>query len=164
MSSGVGISLEELLAWSDEAAHCWKSHFEANPAVLELPCGINNSANVQALTRHIWGAEQRWSQRLAGLPETEFPQGSLDALFSMHTRAVELFRELLDGPSERWNEDYELRFDWLPTEKRHVSRRKIVLHALIHSQRHYAQLATLVRMAGFPIKTGGDLLFSVALQ
>jgi len=35
MSSSIGISLEELLAWndawSDEAAHCWRRHFEANP-------------------------------------------------------------------------------------------------------------------------------------
>ena len=163
MSANIGISLEELLGWNDEAAHHWKSHFEANPAALELPCGISNTANVHALVRHIWGAEQRWSQRLAGLPEAEFSQGPLDALFAMHVKAMELYRELLAGPAERWSESYELKFDWVPPERRHVSRRKIALHSLIHSQRHYAQLATLVRMAGFPVKTGGDLLFSVAL-
>ena len=163
MSSTAGISLKELLAWNDEAAHGWKSHFEANPAALELPCGITNSANVQALVRHIWGAEQRWSQRLAGLPTSEYVEGPLDTLFEMHTTAMELYRELLAGPDGRWNDTYELKFDWVPPEKRHVSRRKIALHSLIHSQRHYAQLATLVRTAGFPVKTGGDLLFSSAL-
>lgn len=164
MSSGVGISLEELLAWNDEAAHCWKGHFEANPAVLELPCGINNAANVQALARHIWGAEQRWSQRLTGVPETEFPLGPLDELFAMHTKAMELQRALLAGPAGRWDEFYELKFDWVPPGKGHVSRRKVAAHMLIHSQRHYAQLATLVRMAGYPVETEGDLLFSVALR
>jgi len=164
MSSGVGISLEELLAWSDESAHHWKNHFETNPAVLELPCGINNTANVQALARHVWGAELRWSQRLTGLAETEFTDGPLDALFAMHTKAMELFRDLLAERAESWDQSYELKFDWLPAEERHVSRRKIALHALIHSQRHYAQLATLVRVAGFPVKTRGDLLFSVALR
>lgn len=84
MSSGVGISLEELLAWSDEAARDWKSHLEVNPAVLELPSGINGAADVRALVRHIWGAEQRWSQRLAGLPTAEFSEGSL---FAIHTHA-----------------------------------------------------------------------------
>lgn len=35
--------------------------------------------------------------------------------------------------------------------------------ALWHSQRHWAQLATLVRDAGFPSDFKGDLLFSQAL-
>jgi hypothetical protein len=43
---------------------------------------------------------------------------------------------------------YELKFEWLPPEKRSVSRRRIAAHLLVHSQRHYAQLATLARVAG----------------
>jgi len=71
---------------------------------------------------------------------------------------------LLARPADHWTDSYELKFDWLPAEQRHVSRRKIALHSLIHSPRHYAQLTTLVRVAGFPVKTRGDLLFSVALR
>jgi uncharacterized damage-inducible protein DinB len=165
MSTEVGITLEELLAWADESAHQWKSHIEAHPAILELPCsGINKSPNVQALVRHIWGAERRWSQRLAGLPTPDFPEGPLEALFAMHNEAVELYRKLLAEPAERWNETYELNFDWVPPERRHISRRKVAGHSLLHSQRHYAQLATLVREAGYPVTMGGDLLFSVALS
>jgi uncharacterized damage-inducible protein DinB len=63
-----------------------------------------------------------------------------------------------------WSESFVLDVDWLPPEERSVSRRKIALHALFHSQRHYAQLATLVRSAGFPSKFRGDLLFSTALR
>jgi hypothetical protein len=37
-------------------------------------------------------------------------------------------------------------------------------HALLHSQRHWAQLATLVRVAGFPSGFKGDLLISQALK
>jgi uncharacterized damage-inducible protein DinB len=164
MSSGVGITLEELLAWSDEGANYWKSHIEANPAILDLPCGINKSPNVQALIRHIWGAERRWSQRLTGLPTPDFPEGPLDALFAMHVEAMELYRSLLAGPVERWDETYELNFDWVPPERRKVSRRKVAGHSLLHSQRHYAQLATLARVAGYPVTSGGDLLFSLALR
>ena len=164
MSSEVAISLKELLSWSDEAAHDWKRHFEAYPAVLELPCGINNAANVQALARHIWGAELRWSERLAGLPNTEFPEGPFDALFTMHVKATEMYDNLLAEPAARWDELYELKFDWLPPEKRHISRRKMACHSLLHSQRHYAQLATLVRVAGYPVTVRGDLLLSLALR
>jgi len=164
MGSDVGITLNELLAWSDEAAQDWKRHFETHPAVLELPCGINDSADVQALVRHIWGAELRWSERLAGLPNTEYPAGPLDALFAMHVKAITLYRELLAEPAARWEEFYELKFDWLPPEKRHVSRRKVACHSLLHNQRHYAQLATLVRVAGYPVTVRGDLLLSLALR
>jgi hypothetical protein len=37
-------------------------------------------------------------------------------------------------------------------------------HALLHSQRHWAQLASSVREAGFPSGFPGDLIFSPALE
>jgi uncharacterized damage-inducible protein DinB len=121
---------------------------------------------VQGLVRHIWGAELRWGQRLASLPvidKEKLPTGPLDALFDMHGQAVIIFRKLLIAPEESWSEPFVLDFDWVPPEQRTLSRRKIALHALFHGQRHWAQLATLVRNAGFPSKFRGDLLFSPAL-
>jgi len=52
---------------------------------------------------------------------------------------------------------------WLPPQARTATRRKVMGYALFHSQRHWAQLATLVRAAGFPSSFKGDLLFSSAL-
>jgi uncharacterized damage-inducible protein DinB len=163
----VGISLEELLAWNEQSAAFWKTHLETNPALLELPCDIGGTTNVQALVRHIWGADLRWSQRLAGLSVTDrekLPAGPLDALYDLHLQAVAIFRDLLAAPEQTWSEPYILEFDWMPPEERSVSRRKIALHALFHSQRHWAQLATLVRSAGFPSMFRGDLLFSPTLR
>jgi uncharacterized damage-inducible protein DinB len=162
----VGITLQELLVWNDQAAANWKAHLDASPALLELPCGIGGTANVQEFIRHIWAAELRWSERLAGVPETpgeKVPAGPLDALFDLHRQAVEIFRVLLAAPEAAWSEPYTLNFDWVPPEQRTASRRKVAAHALFHSQRHWAQLATLVRSAGFPSKFRGDLLFSPAL-
>jgi uncharacterized damage-inducible protein DinB len=76
---------------------------------------------------------------------------------------MELYRDLLAAPVESWDQPYELKFDWIPPEKRYPSRRKIALHALLHGQRHYAQLATLVRVTGRPAPFMGDLLFSLAV-
>jgi uncharacterized damage-inducible protein DinB len=134
--------------------------------LLELPCGIGGTGNVQAFVRHIWGVELRWSQRLASLPvmdREKMPTGPLDALFDLHSQAVEVFRDLLADADESWEEPFVLDVDWLPPEARTVSRRKVAVHALFHSQRHWAQLATLVRAAGFPSGFKGDLLFSRAL-
>ena len=163
----VGISLQELLAWNQEASEFWKGHLDANPQLLELACDIGGTINVQEFVRHIWGVELRWNQRLADLPVTareDFPHGPLDALFDFHKRAVEIFRSLLAAPNESWEQPYVLEMDWVPVEMRAVTRRKVAVHALFHSQRHWAQLATLVRAAGFPSGFKGDLLFSPALR
>jgi len=162
-----GITLEELLAWNDLSANFWKSHLESNPNLLDLPCGIGGAVNVQQFVRHVWGAELRWAQRLAAVPETareKIPAGPLDALFDLHRQATAVFRNLLAAPESSWSDPYTLNLDWVPADKRIVSRRKIAAHALFHSQRHWAQLATLVRNAGFPSRFEGDLLFSPALR
>jgi uncharacterized damage-inducible protein DinB len=163
----VGISLEELLAWDEESSAAWKGILEGNLALLELPCDIGGAANVQQFIRHIWGAELRWAQRLAGIPEQSregVPHGPLDVLFDMHLQAVQLFRRLLANQAENWDLTYTLDVNWLPPHARTSTRRKIFAHALFHSQRHWAQLATLVRAAGFPSGFRGDLLFNSTLQ
>ncbi|MGD0901829.1 MAG: DinB family protein [Terracidiphilus sp.] len=160
------ITMQELLVWSQESSSFWNEHLKANPALLELPCGIGGAANVQEFVRHIWAVELRWSQRIAGLPQLAreaVPAGPLEALFALHQQAVEILRGLLDDPAQDWEKTISLEFDRLPPHSRNVSRRKILGHALFHSQRHWAQLATLVRVAGFPSGFMGDLLISAAL-
>jgi uncharacterized damage-inducible protein DinB len=161
------ITLEELLAWSQEVSAFWKEHLEANPALLELPCGIGGAQNVQQFVRHIWGVELRWGQRIAGLPVSpneEMPDGPLDAVFGLHDQAVDVYRTLLEDPAQDWDGTMTMDFPWLPPQARTASRRKVMAHALFHSQRHWAQLATLVRAAGFPSGFKGDVLFSLALK
>jgi uncharacterized damage-inducible protein DinB len=161
------ISFDELFAWNHESAAFWKAHLEANPALLELPCGIGGAANVQELVRHIWAGELRWCHRIAGLPELAregIPAGPLDAVFGLHEQAEQVLRTLLDDPSQDWEKTLTLNFDWLPPQARVISRRKALAHTLFHSQRHWAQLATLVRAAGFPSEFQGDLIFSRALR
>jgi len=159
----IGITLEELLSWNEQSAGYWKAHLEANPNLLELPCGIGGAATVQDLVRHIWGGELRWCERLAGTPETpreKIPGGPLDALYDLHLQSTVIFRNLLSAPERFWSEPYVLPFDWMPEELRTVTRRKIAAHTLFHSQRHWAQLATLVRNAGFPSGFRGDVIFA----
>jgi uncharacterized damage-inducible protein DinB len=159
------VTLEEMLAWNQEASNCWKAHLEANPLVLELPCGIGGNANVQAFVRHIWGAELVWSQIINGLPVTDYdvwPEGPLEALFALHLSAVGNFRSLLDRPGTSWDEP-TVHYPWRRPEHPKPTPRKATAHILLHSQRHWAQLSTLVRAAGFPSEFGGDLIFSAAM-
>jgi uncharacterized damage-inducible protein DinB len=159
--------MEELLGWDQESSGFWHAHLKANPAVLELPCSIGKAVTVQDLVRHIWAAELRSGQRIAGLPMLagkDVPAGPLDALFGLHQQAIQIYRTLLDDPAQDWDSTIMMEYDWLPPQARTVSRRKLLAHALIHSQRHWAQLTTLVREAGFSSGFNGDMLFSQALS
>jgi len=77
------------------------------------------------------------------------PTGPLDALFAVHVQASEIFGKLLADSGQDWEATYTLTSNLLPSEKRTATRRKVMGHALLHGQRHWAQLATLVRAAGF---------------
>jgi uncharacterized damage-inducible protein DinB len=161
------IAMEELLAWNQESSDFWKAHLEANPALLELPCGIGGAANVQEFVRHILGVELVWAQRIASQPvidRKDMPIGPLDALFDMHLKAVDILNACLADQGKDWEETITLDYAWLPPEARTFSRRKAAAHMLFHSQRHWAQLATLVRAAGFPSGFKGDLLLSPAIK
>jgi uncharacterized damage-inducible protein DinB len=81
----------------------------------------------------------------------------------MHTRAIQNFRSLLDDPSVAWNERI-VHYPWRKPKQPKPTPRKALAHILLHSQRHWAQLATLVRAAGFPSGFIGDLLASSALR
>lgn len=161
------ITFEELLAWNEESSRFWNAHLATHPALLQLPCDIGGTNSVQEFVRHIWGAELRWAQRLAGIPETpreEIPAGPLAALFDLHIKADEVFRGLLAAPAASWDELYTLNVSWIPPESRTMTRRKVFAHTLFHGQRHWAQLATLVRAAGSPSGFKGDLLFTSAMR
>jgi uncharacterized damage-inducible protein DinB len=158
--------MAELLQWSDEASTFWNKHLDAHPDLLQLPCGIGGAATVQDLVRHIWGAELRWAERLSGLPETPreaLPIGPLAVLFAIHEEAEPIYKRLLSDPQQDWDAPYTFHSPSLPDGKMEFSRRRVLAHAMLHGQRHWAQLATLVRAAGFPSGFRGDILFSSAL-
>jgi uncharacterized damage-inducible protein DinB len=159
------LSFEELLAWSDESTQRWFQFLAENPAVLDLPCGIYGTSNVLGLVRHIVVVEMRHGQRLSGETVSTYeqiPDGPLGALLTIHTEAVARFRKLLGDPAQDWAAEME--FTTLSAGTVRDSRRKLMAHALMHSIRHWAQLSTLTRAAGFPTGFAGDLLASSALS
>jgi uncharacterized damage-inducible protein DinB len=161
------LTLEELQNWNEESADYWRARLDAEPALLELPCGIGGSANVQAFVAHIWSVELRWAQRLAEIPvlaKEDTPTGPLPALFALHREASAIYSRLLADSTQDWDSIMNLDLPWLPQQARTPSRRKVLAHAFFHGQRHYAQLATLLRNAGFPSDFKGDLLFARTIR
>ena len=83
-------------------------------------------------------------------------------LFSLHDTAVAKYRMLIGDESVDWVE--KLEFTTISAGTRTATRRKILFHGLLHSIRHYAQLATLVRQHGIKPDWPMDLMFLVAME
>ncbi|HEX4156310.1 MAG TPA: DinB family protein [Acidobacteriaceae bacterium] len=159
----LSVPVEKLLAWNDATATHWRDFLLANPPILTLPSDIRNSATVADTLQHIVAVELRYAQRLAALPESPYediPKDSADALFATHTRAFALIHERLADPAFDWST--ELTFDTITLGRLRASRETILLHLTLHSIRHYAQLATLVRQHSFTPTWPMDYLFAAA--
>ncbi len=161
-----GIPLAVLLDDNELAAKKWQAWFAANPAALDLPCDIYNSGSVRGLLRHIFAVELRHSQRLLDKEVTAYeaiPMESLAGLFATHAQAVENLRAFLaqaSGASLRET----LAISTLSAGTLHASRRKLVVHVLLHSIRHWAQLSTHLRAHGYKTEWAKDFLMSEAME
>src|SRR5271169_4808173 len=131
------ISFAELLTANEGGTQKWRKWFDEQPAaVLNLPLSIALAKNVREFLVHIFAVELRYAERLKGLPITAYE--------SLPTGSVaDLF-----GIGDRAR----------------ASKRKIVVHALLHSVRHWAQLATALREAGYPTNWGKDFLYSEVME
>jgi uncharacterized damage-inducible protein DinB len=147
--SSPDLTAESLLAWNHTTAQCWYTLAREQPSLLALPCDIHNSTSAGQLLHHIVTAELRYAERLIEAPAgdyTAIPHATADEIFSTHDRAVTIFRNLLATPAFDW--DHGIEFPTLTAGRRHAKRSAVFQHALLHSIRHYAQLATLARQHG----------------
>jgi uncharacterized damage-inducible protein DinB len=154
---------ERLVTWNDSNAQRWRDFIVANPPILALLCNIRNGKTVADTLQHIVAVELRYAQRLAGLPESpyeEIPKDSIDSLHAAHELALGLIQNLLANPNYDWST--EITCDTISAGRLRASRETILVHLTLHSMRHYAQLATLVRQQGFKTTWPMDYLFAAA--
>jgi uncharacterized damage-inducible protein DinB len=150
----------ELIAWNDQAAQQWRAFANANPEVLTVPCDIYRAKTVGELLQHIVAAELRYAERLSEMTPTDYSAISFstaEEIFRTHDHAMDLFRTLLARDDFDWSA--KLTFPTLTAGTMRAPRRTIFFHAMLHAIRHYAQLSTLVRQAGFSTGFGGDYLW-----
>ncbi|MCU1320929.1 MAG: DinB family protein [Acidobacteriaceae bacterium] len=148
--SAPSLTAEELLAWNDTTAERWRVLTSGNPELLQVPCDIHRCATVGQLLQHIVAAELRYAERLADSEVTDYPSIPFTTsaeIFTAHTQAFAILKSLLATPSFDWDQEIELMT--LTAGRRRALRRAVFQHALLHSIRHYAQLATIARQHGF---------------
>lgn len=160
----IASQIEYLLNYTDWDRAQWEAWFQSQPpAVLALDLGANADgriANIGELIRHIFSAEQRYGERIQGRPVTDtstVPADDVGALFAFGRQSRQNLRQLLrDFPSDGWDAPRELQFG---QNTRTVTPKTMLVQSVTHEIRHWAQIATLLRLAGH--KTGAhDFLLS----
>jgi len=160
------ITTEELLDDNEASTAKWQAWFRANEEALAAPCTIYNSGTVRGLLKHIFAVELRHSQRLRGqevITYDAIPAGSLDELFAVHERAIENLQKFL-AEADDANLAEVIELQTVSAGMLRASRRKLFVHVLLHSMRHWAQLTTLLREHGFKTEWPKDFLFSAAMR
>jgi uncharacterized damage-inducible protein DinB len=154
--------LKDLLAYCEEESHNWRRWFAANPAALSVPLNSVALANdALELVLHLIAVDLRYSERLLEQPITQYEEMPKEAaqLFAIHDRAFGNLRAFLSSAKP---EDWAVTLEF-PTRTMGTltgTRRKIFAHTLLHSVRHWAQLATMLRQAGYKQDWQHDFLFT----
>lgn len=163
----IQLSLDALIEYTDWQRQKWRAVLQQQgPGILRISAGPHGDGRFQAvgeLIRHIFSAEKRYIERLSGRSLTDtasIAADNIDTLFAFGQQSRRDLTEFVRAfPVEQWEVPQE--FTLLNTAFR-VTPRKVVFHVLVHEIRHWAQIATLLRLHGV---TGEfqDFLFSPAL-
>jgi uncharacterized damage-inducible protein DinB len=153
------LTMRELTEWVERTATGWRALIAQHPEVLSFPCDIRETNSVGELIQHIVAVQLRYAERLNGLAETSYddiPHGSGEEIFAIHDRSIALLKDLPPWSEEDW--EVGLAFSTRSAGVLKASRRTVFVHLLMHSIRHYAQLATIVRHNGVKPDWGMDYL------
>ena len=163
---GVGLSLPELMELTEWERSEWYDWLrERRDTVLTIGTGSNGERlpNVGELVKHIFIAEKHHVDRLSNRPITDtgsLPSDSVERLFEFGRRSRKDLREFVEMlPSGDWDAPREFN---IVNNLVSVTPRKLIVHVLMHEVRHWAQVATILRLNGL---AGGfpDFLFSPVL-
>jgi len=161
------ISFAELLNWNESEAQKWRAWFESGPAaVLDVPIRIAQTKNVREFLLHIFAVELRYAERLNDQKVTsyeELPTGSVADLFGVGERARAGLRSYLATASDEQLKSVQ-EFPTRTAGTLRASERKMFAHTMLHSVRHWAQLATALREAGYETNWMKDFLMSDVME
>jgi uncharacterized damage-inducible protein DinB len=161
------VNLTDFLDYTEWQRDRWQAVLrERGAGALTASAGPHGDGRFDAvgdLIRHIFSAERRYVERLEGRPLTDtstLASDDLDALFTFGRESRRELRRLLETfPPEQLDVPREF---LLMNSRVVATPRKILVHVVMHEIRHWAQIATLLRLRG---TSGGlqDFLFSPVL-
>ncbi|MFN2400556.1 MAG: DinB family protein [Gemmatimonadaceae bacterium] len=158
-----GLTFDVLMAYTRGETRHWFEWLQSQPAgVLDVPIGKDRMATVRDVMVHTFAVELRCAERLLGEDVTPFdslPVDSLSAIFAIGARA----RDKMDQYLSRATSTDLHEIVVLPSasgEPRSASAYRVAGHFFLHGIRHWAQIATALRQAGYGVQWPHDLLSS----
>jgi uncharacterized damage-inducible protein DinB len=151
--------------WEREKWHLWLK--ENGNQILTISLGANGDGRFEKVgdwVRHIFSAEKRYVERLSNRALTEtasVPADNVEALFAFAQQSRSEFKQFLATLSEA-DASTSVQFKLMNTVIT-ATPKKILTHVLIHEMRHWAQIATLLRLNGERKNDFHDFLFSPAM-
>jgi uncharacterized damage-inducible protein DinB len=164
LSNAPGISFEELLDYHQEQTEQWREYFLKHPYFLKLEASADST--IGDLLFHTFTAEYRVAQRLLGetmMQDADFTRGNVSDLFSIADLAQIKLREYLAGVTPE--QVSQVKTFPSPTLGQFQSTpKKLLTHGIVHSIRHWAQVARALRENGQRADFSTDVLFSKRLR
>jgi len=162
----LGLSFLELLRFDEQETERWHQFLnKQGPGVLDLTVDLAGGKTVRDLLVHIFAVELKYAERLSGSALTQpadLPKGTLDEIFAIATKAQGKMKTYLKTATEA-DLSGRITFPTLSAGEQTATKRKVLGHALLHSQRHWAQLTTEMRRRGHKAEWHHDFLFTDAL-
>ncbi|HYH01049.1 MAG TPA: DinB family protein [Terriglobales bacterium] len=158
--------LAVLLDYVEEETKNWVRFFVQHPAALDVKLDIAHVENTRGLLHHIFAVEHRYAQRLFEEPNTPFediPSAPNETLFRIGEQARIRLRQFIESADDS-KLARNVTFKTVSFGELTVTFRKCLTHALIHSIRHWAQLATELRRAGYKQHWQHDFVFTKAME
>lgn len=161
----LSLSLQELLAFTDEERERWREWLNSHPNALDLRMQPEGRfATVGALIDHIFLVETRHLARLQrqAVPNESGVAPAVGPLFQYGETAREQLRTYIAGLSAA--DAATVREFTVQSGTASLTPRKLLLHIGLHEIRHWAQIALAVRQAGLAPPGNHDLFYSRALE
>jgi len=148
----ITVDLNELLNYSDFEREKWQKWLTADPARARIPFQQGGRfPTIGAIFDHVFLVERRHLARLEGgtPPDTTgVAAGDVQALFDYATLVrADMRHYLADLDEASGREQISFTVQSVAGGVQ-MTRRKLVIHMLVHEIRHLAQAALAVRMAG----------------
>ena len=161
------ISADDLLQYTEWERWKWEVWFQEHGTeplkVSAGPYGDGRFQMVGEVVRHIFAGERRYLDRLTNRPLSDpssIPVDEIRALFEFGRQCRKEFREYIKQlPEGEWDTPREFSFMNMTMS---LSPKKIIFQVLLHEVRHWAQIATMLRLKGFS-SDSQDFLFSPVL-
>lgn len=162
----VNITLDELLAYTDEERAKWRGWLDAHPDAMTLKMQPDGRfATVASLIDHIFLVEARHLARLkrATVPDSSgLAQQDTASLFRYAAGVRLSLREYVRTLAEA--DCVAAREFAVQSGTFRMTPRKLLIHIALHETRHWAQIALAVRQAGLEPPGNHDLFYSKALE